>query len=131
MLKLSKKWDYAIKTIIFLAKNKKESFTIKEISEKLEIPETFLRRVVADLKRDNFLKSKQGRAWWVQIIDDFSKISLYDILVCIWEDLSITDCTAWESCDKKDNCDTTNIYSNLQKWLNSFLKIYMIDKLVD
>ncbi len=130
MLKLSKKWDYAIKTIIFLAKNKEDNFTIKQISEALEISESFLRRVVADLKREKFLESKQGRAGWIQIIKDFSKISLYDILACIWEDLGVADCTSWEFCDKKHNCDTTNIYNNLQKWLNWFLKIYTIDKLL-
>ncbi len=130
MLKLSKKWDYAIKTIIFLAKHKKDCFTIKQISDKLDISETFLRRVVADLKKENFLQSTQWRTWGIQIIEQYEKLSLYDILMCVGEDLNITDCTKWEKCDKKDSCDTTSIYTNLQKGLNGFLKLYTIDKLV-
>lgn len=130
MLKLSKKWDYAIKTIIFLAKNKEDSFTIHEISKQLDISETFLRRVIADLKKKNFVESRQWRAGGIQIVACFQKISLYEILQSVGEDLSITDCTKGKSCDKQHNCQTTSIYGNLQRGLNGFLKLYTIDKLV-
>ena len=129
MIKLSTKWDYAVKTIIYLLNNWDCLVKISEISTNLKLSESLLRRVVADLERNNIIITIKWRNWWIKIWKDLSKISVYDILFSVWEELWITDCTKWIHCDKHSDCQTTNLYSLIQKSLFWVLKLYTLDKL--
>ena len=130
MIKLSKKWDYAIKTIIFLAKNEKDDFIISDISKQLQISESLLRRIVADLKKVGILTTFKWRNGGVKIQKNYREITLYDILDAVWEELSITDCTKWVYCDKRHSCDTNAIYLLLQRGLNSYLRLYTLERVL-
>lgn len=131
MIKLSKKWDYALKTIIFLANNKDNSFfTILEISKKLNISESLLRRIISELEKSWIIKTVKGRWWWIFLWKELKNISIFDILNSVNEELWITNCTKWLFCENQNCCDTTNIYNMLQKSFNWVLKIYTLDKIV-
>lgn len=131
MIKLSKKWDYAIKTIIYLAMWDNNSFLkIAQISKDLKISESLLRRIISELEKKWIVKTIKWRYWWISIWKKLSEISIFDILEATWEELWITNCTKWVYCENKDCCDVTNIYNTLQKWFNWVLKIYTIDKII-
>lgn len=130
MIKLSNKWDYAMKSIIFIWKHKDDILKIWDISTTLDISESLLRRIVADLEKSSILKTIKGRNGGIRLWKDLKDISVYDILFSVGEELGISDCTKWEYCDKKHNCSTTDTYSMIQKWLNGILKIYTLDKII-
>jgi Rrf2 family protein len=130
MIKLSKKWNYALKSVIYIAHNYPDLLTIKNISEKLNISESLLRRIVAELEKWLILETVKWRFWWVKIKKDFEKISIFDILVSVWEDMTISSCTSWEKCENQKTCLTSNIFSNLQRWLHSMLKMQTLDKII-
>ena len=98
MIKLSKKWDYGLKAISYLAGKKWTLVTIGEISKELAISETFLRRIVNDFEKADLLKTIKWRNGGVILERELRSISLYDIFSSLWEDLSITNCTAGMSC---------------------------------
>ena len=130
MLKLSKKWNYALKTIIYLANSGNNSFLkIATISKDLNISESLLRRIISELEKSGIVKTTKGRNWWIQIWKNFSEISVFDVLLAVDEELGITDCTKWLLCENQQNCDTTTVYKNLQKWFNWILKLYTLDKI--
>lgn len=130
MIKLSKKWDYALKTIIYLAWENNSFFKISEISKKLNISESLLRRIISELEKSWIIKTVKGRGWWIQIWKDLKEISIYDILFALNEELWIANCTKWLACENKDCCETTHIYNTLQKWFNWVLKLYTLDKII-
>lgn len=129
MIKLSKKWSYALKAVIYIWNNDK-LVHIYDISSDLGISETLLRRIIANLEKTWILKTIKWRKWWVKLWRELNKISIYDILNSVWEELWISDCTSWKYCDKKDICPTTYVLNNLQKWFNSLLKINTLDKIM-
>ncbi len=130
MLKLSKKWWYAIRAVIYIAR-KWEIIKVSEIAKSEQISESLLRRLIADLEKNHILHTIKGRNWWVQLWKNTNKMSIYDILLAVWEELKIRDCTNWGTlCNNQDNCTTEGLYSSLQKWFNSILKIHTIDKLI-
>ena len=130
MLKLSKKWNYALKTIIYLANSGNNSFLkIATISKDFNISESLLRRIISELEKSGIVKTTKGRNWWIQIWRNFSEISVFDVLLAVDEELGITDCTKWLFCENQQNCDTTTVYKNLQKWFNWILKLYTLDKI--
>lgn len=128
MIKLSKKWDYWLKAITHIASKNWELLKIKDIAKTLSISESLLRRIISDFEKSGLISTKKWRNWWVFIDRDLSKITLYDILFSMWEDLTITDCTWWTFCKNEKNCITTDILKSLQKWFNSILKMYTLNK---
>lgn len=129
MIKLSKKWWYAIKAVIFIA-NSKELVHIIDISKYEWISESLLRRIIADLDKSWVLLTIKWRNWWIRLWRDINNISVYDILNSVWEELWITDCTKWLMCSKSDSCSTTSLLWNLQKGFNLILKLQTLDKII-
>lgn len=129
MIKLSKKGSYALKAILFIAESSPDMVKIKEISTNQNISESMLRRLIADLEKTKIIKTIKGRNWWVILKKELNKISIYDILFAVWENLAIRDCTKWWTCENSHDCNTTNVLSDLQRGFNSLLKIYTLDKI--
>lgn len=129
MIKLSKKWAYALKAVIYIWSQDK-LLKISDISKDQDISETLLRRIIADLEKSSILKTIKWRWWWVCLWRDLKKISIYDILFSAWEELWISDCTKWQICNNKQNCNSTDVLWFIQKWFNSILKLYTLEKIL-
>ena len=129
MIRLSKKWSYALKSVIYVAKNN-ELVKITDISHSADISEWMVRRIVADLEKSGILTTVKWRNGGVKLWKKIHEISVYDILYSIWEELWITECTRWEFCDRVDDCSTTSLLWNLQKWFHSLLKLNTLDKII-
>lgn len=129
MIKLSKKWSYALKAVIYIAK-KDILVNITEISDSEKISLSMLRRIVAELEKWWILETIKWRNWWIKLWKKIYQISVFDILFSIWEELGLTDCTKWLDCENINNCSTEKLLWNLQKWFNTLLHIYTLDKIM-
>lgn len=130
MLKISKKWWYALKAILYIAENQDKLLKISDLSKDLDISESLLRRLISELEKSWIVTTVKGRIWWVKLWKNLNNISIFDILSSVWEELWITDCTKWLFCNNIDNCNTTNLFSNLQKSFNWILKLQTLDKII-
>jgi len=130
MIKLSKKWSYALKTIIYVATKNSELIKILDISKDLNISESLLRRIISECEKSWILITLKWRTWGVRIWMELNDISVYDILNSVWEELWVSDCTKWIICDNSDNCSTTSLFWNLQKSFNWILKLQRLDKII-
>jgi len=129
MIKLSQTWDDALKALCYIA-DRWDMVQIKDIVASQGMSETCLRQIIPDLHKAGILISKQWRGWGVVLGMDASQISVYDILLAVWEELWLTDCTKDIYCEKKDDCYTTDVLWNLQRGFNSLLKMQTLDKIV-
>lgn len=130
MIKLSQTWYYALHAVTYVAQKKWELVTIRDISIWENISEPLLRRIIAQLEKAHILKTVRGRSWGVLLAIESSRISLYDILFAVGEELGVRDCTKWVYCSNKDQCSTTDVLGQIQKWFNSLLKINTLDKFI-
>ena len=130
MIKLSKKWSYALKSVIYIAKNSTDLVHITDISESEKISLSMLRRIIAELEKSWILETTKWRNWGIKLWKKVHQISVFDILFSVWEELWITDCTKWLECDNQNNCGTEILLWNLQKWFNTLLHIYTLDKII-
>lgn len=129
MIKLSKKWDYGLKAISYIARQEKR-VRISDISKELDISESFLRRIVHNFEKKWLLTTIKGRNGGVFIEKNLQEISLYDILLSLEEDVFITQCTSGEYCKNQDICVTTDVLKSLQKGFTALLKLYTLDKII-
>ena len=130
MLKVSKKWGYALKAVLHIAERKSELIKILDLSNNLQISESLLRRIISDLDKSGIVITIKWRNWWVKLWMDLKYISVYDILNSVWEELWLTDCTKWLFCEKSDYCSTTMLFWNIQKSFNWILKLQTLDKII-
>ncbi len=130
MIKLSKTWDTALKALCYIADHSSELVQIKDIAIDQDISESHLRLVITDLSHAGIIETKQGRHGGVQLLKQPELITIFDILVAVWEELGITDCTKDIYCDKKTDCYTTDVLGSLQKGFNSLLKLHTLDKII-
>lgn len=130
MIKLSKKWSYALKAVIYIAERYPKLIKILDISKDLEISESLLRRIISELEKSGVLITTKWRFWGVELWMDIENISFYDILNSVWEELNIRDCTKGIICDNVERCSITNIFWDLQKSFNWILKLYTLDKVI-
>jgi DNA-binding IscR family transcriptional regulator len=89
-----------------------------------------VRRIVADLEKSGILTTVKWRNGGVKLWKKIHEISVYDVLYSIWEELWISECTRGEFCDRVDDCSTTSLLWNLQKWFHSLLKLNTLDKII-
>jgi len=129
MIKLSKKWSIALKSVIYIAK-KEELVKMTDISDSEKISLWMLRRIIPELEKSWILETIQGRNWWIKLWKKIHQISVFDILNSVSEELWITDCTKWLECENSNHCWTEVLLWNLQKWFNTLLHIYTLDKII-
>jgi len=129
MIKLSKKWSYTLKAVIYIAK-KNDLVNITEVSESEKISLSMLRRIIAELEKSGIIETTKWRSWWIILWKKTHQISVFDILNSVWEELWITDCTKWLECENSNNCSTEKLLWNLQKGFNTLLHIYTLDKIM-
>ena len=66
--------------MLFFAFSQKGSFSIKEISERLKIPEKVMEQVLLSLKNRGFLSSKRGPQGGYRLSGDISGLTVMDII---------------------------------------------------
>lgn len=129
MIKLSQTWDDALKALCYIA-DRDDQVQIKDIVASQGMSETCLRRIIPDLQKAGIVISKQGRGGGILLGREASNISLYDIFIAVWEEVGITSCTKDEYCEKKESCYTTDALGQLQRGINSLLKMHTLDKII-
>lgn len=130
MIKLSKKWDYLLKAIIYMATKKDEILKISQISDDLYISLSLLRQILSQAEKKWIITSIKWRNWGVIFKKELKDISIYDILYSVWEDLNISECSKWLDCKNINICNTSKAFIELQRWFNTLLKIYTLDKII-
>ena len=78
-MQLSITTDYAIRITLYLLKHK-EIVRSSELSEKLEIPKTYVLKVTKKLEKVGLVKSYQGASGGIVILKDADQITLWDVI---------------------------------------------------
>lgn len=119
MFKVSKKAQYGLRAMVFLAKAKnKEPFSIKEISRKEGMPFDFLEKIVSQLEKAGLLKSKKGVTGGYFLNKPAKKITVGQIATVLEGKLSPVGCSF---CSKSKKCPSKNVWDRVKESLNKTL----------
>ena len=93
MLKLSKKSEYALMAVRYLAINSNgKYFTARDIAEYYDIPYELVAKVLQQLVKKNLVHSSQGVRGGYALARSSEHISLMEIISAIEENYNITNC---------------------------------------
>ncbi|MGA1846542.1 RrF2 family transcriptional regulator [Deferribacter abyssi] len=127
---ITREVDYAIRILAYLA-GKQEKTKIAEICKKLHLKRPFVVKIIHKLNKCGIIKTTTGKNGGILINKDISKLSLYDICLCLGFKTSINICVNKpEQCELNPICNITTFFAGLQNSIVTKLKSAKIEQFI-
>ncbi len=134
-MKLSTKGRYGLRAMIDLAINSEnQKVSIKSISERQEISENYLERIIAVLKKAGYVSSTRGSQGGYSLAVSTTEISVGDILRALEGDLNPVDCTTvneQKECSEAGLCVTKFVWKRISDSINDVVNNISLQDMVD
>ena len=135
MLKLSKKCEYGLMAVRYLAFNSEgKNSTAREISEYYQIPYELVAKVLQKLTRKRVISSYQGVGGGYFLTKPPEQISIGQVINAIEENYKITDCIIENGlkseCNLVKNCRLRNPLIKLQKEIDKLFQNMKITQIL-
>jgi Rrf2 family protein len=128
MLRLSKKIEYGILALQYLAENSDKLVTAKVIAENLDISFEFLSKTLQALKKNNLVNTIQGMKGGYTLADSPDNISLMQIIEALEHYPDIVECVNSETCEREEYCSIRSPMHVIQEKINDiFTKMKLTD----
>lgn len=128
-MKLSKTSEYALRILIFMAKEPTLLYTAKQLVEELKVSDKYLRRLMTDLSKSGFIRSVQGRDGGYTFMKSTNEIVLFDIIDSVEGMENLNGCVlGFEKCSCTNPCAMHHVWQDIRTDLN---KLFRETKLSD
>jgi Rrf2 family protein len=136
MLRLTKKADYGLMALKFLAEHPEvSSQSAKDIAEAYGIPPQLLAKILQRLTKVGLLRSHAGINGGYSLSRDAAEITAFEVIYAIDGPLFITSCgtglDSKRSCDLTDSCTIKEPMRKVNDSITEILKAIRIADLVD
>lgn len=133
MLRLTKKADYGLMALKYLAEHAGEaSLSAKDIAEAYHIPPQLLAKILQKLTREGLLRSHAGMNGGYSLSRDAKDISAFEVIRAIDGPLFITSCTTGTSvCDLTASCTIKEPLARVNESIVELLRNTRISDLLD
>jgi Rrf2 family protein len=133
MLRLTKKADYGLLAVKFLAEHPDaQSMSAKDISEAYHIPLQLLAKILQRLTKVGLLRSHAGMNGGYALSRGAGEITAFEVIHAIDGPLFITSCiTISGSCDLTDSCTIKEPLRRVNDSISDLLKKIRISDLVE
>lgn len=133
MLELSRKSDYALRAVIYLARISDERFgRVSEIARAKDIPQAFLAQILPLLANHGLVKSQQGAHGGYALARAPETISFLEIIESVEGPLRLNKCVEGQhdDCTILDSCEMQHVWNQAQTQMVGFLRgVTMADML--
>lgn len=127
IMQISKKSQYGLRAMVYLAKKgPKGFFSLKDISKKEGIPFDFLEKIMSELEKIKLVKAKRGSQGGYILAKLPKRITVKDIIDPL-ESTTAVDCSF---CGRSKKCLTKNVWSKVDLAINKTLKSITLKALV-
>jgi Rrf2 family protein len=133
MLRLTKKADYGLMALKFIAEHEDSvSLSAKDIAEAYHIPPQLLAKILQRLARVGLLRSHAGMNGGYTLSKAAKDITAFEVIRAIDGPLFITSCvTESGSCDLTDSCTIKEPLARVNDSISDVLKKIRISDLVE
>ncbi|HUX50328.1 MAG TPA: Rrf2 family transcriptional regulator [Spirochaetia bacterium] len=122
-MQITRKTDYAVRCVQYLAQHAGNVTMIGEIAEQMQIPRTFLAKIVQKLGRAGIVVSRRGVNGGFTLGREPEAISLYDVIVVMEGPVVLNACAVRSrECDMSNRCSVHPIWIRLRAEIERKLK---------
>jgi len=120
---LTRHTDYAVRALVFMARQEKEPVSVSELVRELKIPRPFLRNIMQTLDRKGVLKSSRGNGGGFVFAVQPGKLFLTDLMTIFQGGLKINACLFKKRvCPNRRTCPLRKELSRIEDGVISRLK---------
>lgn len=132
-MKITKASDYALRVVGFFVTSEREKYYMRnELSEKCNVPDSFLGKILQLLVKAEILESERGKKGGFRLSRDPEFITLYDIITAVEGEIVLNDCLVNDNvCKITGQCKIHNVLDQIRCNLVQDLKKYKVVDIVD
>ena len=133
MLKLTKKADYGLMALKYLAEHPESPvLSAKEIAEAYHIPPPLLAKILQRLAKVGLVRSSAGMNGGYALAQDPGKITAYEVIWAVDGPQFLTACTTGKkSCDLAGSCTIKEPMARVNESIAELLKNIRVGDLVE
>lgn len=133
MLKLTKKADYGLIALKYLAEHpEKPAVSAKDVADAYGIPAQLLAKILQQLTKSGLLRSHAGMNGGYALAKEAREISAYEVILSIDGPFFITSCTKGsKDCELSSNCTIKEPLARVNETIAGVLKSISISDLID
>ena len=133
MLKLTKKADYGLMALKYLAEHpEKPAVSAKDVADAYGIPAQLLAKILQSLTKHGLLRSHAGMNGGYALSRDAREISAYEVIHAIDGPFFITSCTKGaKNCDLTPSCTIKEPLARVNDTIAGVLKSISIQDLAE
>jgi Rrf2 family protein len=133
MLKLTKKADYGLMALKFMAEHPDNpTLSAKDVSEAYGIPAQLLAKILQTLTKTGILRSQAGMNGGYALTRNARSISAFEVILAIDGPLFITSCDKGaKACELRSNCTIKEPLARVNEAIAVVLKSISIQDLTD
>jgi Rrf2 family protein len=137
MLSLTKKTDYALIALGYLADHPDTVVSAREIAEHYRMPAALVMNIMKTLHHGNMISSTRGTKGGYRLTADLSKVSMHDLICVLEGPIRLTECIVLDgesvetaSCKIVRGCPIQKPIRNLHCRLVEFLREVKLSEIV-
>ncbi len=134
MIRLSKKIEYALLALQFIAANRDKVVSAKELALELGISFEFLAKTLQKLNKSGFIESQQGIKGGYILTKEPAEIAVSDVINALEGHTHIVDCfngSEDDNCMRSTSCSIKHPMMKIQKEINDIFKNTTIAELIN
>jgi Rrf2 family protein len=129
---VTRETDYAVRTVLYLARNKDRLISVTEIADAMQIPKSFLAKLLQRLVKSNLLKSSRGVNGGFQLARKPSEVTLLMIMEAMQGPAGINICAIDSMrCSLSSSCSIHPVWVDIRKEVEKRLNKVTIAKLIN
>ena len=133
---ISKKCKYAIHALVYMGKEPREKFVIKDVSEACRIPKKFLEAILLDLKRAGILGSKQGKGGGYFMRRAPADVNLAEVVRLFDGAIAAVPCATYKfyescaECEDEETCTVRDAFLQIRNATVEMLKANTLEDMI-
>jgi Rrf2 family protein len=128
---VTRETDYAVRTVLYLAKERNRRASVTEVAHAMHIPKSFLAKILQRLVKSNILISTRGVKGGFELAQKASEISLLSIMEAIQGPAGINLCAVdSKKCKLSATCSVHPVWVAIRKEVERRLKKQTIKELL-
>jgi len=122
-MQITRQADYAVRAVLYLARNTDQRTATSLIAEEQRIPPSFLAKIVSQLSIAGLLHTSRGARGGVVLAREAKEITLLEVIEAIDGPIQLNECVGDNgTCSFDENCPLRPIWCEAQEELVGRLK---------
>ena len=116
--------EYAVRALIYLAKNTERFVPLNELSKEADVPQQFMVKIAKSLAVAQILEVRKGKRGGYRLRKDPDKLTVLEIFETVSGEIAISPCVLHpEICPRSSNCKLREIWEKAGKQIRDSMKI--------